>query len=571
MRNWQLDADGIHRRRWLTLAVLCISLIVIIVDNSIMNVALPTLSRSTANGGLGAADSDLQWIVDSYVLVFAGLLLTAGALGDRFGRYRALAFGLAVFGVGSLLAANASTSGSLIGFRALMGVGGAFIMPATLSIITNVFRDPKERGRAIGVWAGLAGLGLAIGPVTGGTLLEHFWWGSVLLVNLPIVAVGLVGGYFLVPDSRDPAAPRLDVPGAFLSIVGLATLLWGLIEGPTKGWRSGPVLGAFAIGLALMVAFVAWERRTDHPMLDINFFRNPRFSAASAAITLTFMALMGMIFMLTQFLQSVLEFSPVKAGAVLIPMSGVMMVLAPMSARFVERLGTKRVLGTGLLIVSLSLVLLARLGTDSSALEVILVTMVMGSGMANVMAPATESVMGSLPREKAGVGSAVNDTTRQMGGAIGVALLGSLMSSRYGTHIDSGLADSGLSASVLDRIGGNIQAGVSIGRDTGGPLGDQIVTVARDSFMSGMHLAVFVAAGIVALAAVGVFKWLPARATAGAGGEAVPVDGPPDAPVDAPADVLAQPGAGNGNGNGNGSGHGSGGAGFEPAPEGAVG
>jgi EmrB/QacA subfamily drug resistance transporter len=528
MRNWQLDADKIHRRRWLTLAVLCISLIVIIVDNSILNVALPTLSRSTDSGGLGAADSDLQWIVDSYVLVFAGLLLTAGALGDRFGRYRALAFGLAVFGVGSLLAANASTSGALIGFRALMGVGGAFIMPATLSIITDVFRDPKERGRAIGVWAGLAGLGLAIGPVTGGTLLEHFWWGSVLLVNLPIVVVGLVGGYFLVPDSRDPSAPRLDVPGAFLSIVGLATLLWGLIEGPTKGWRSGPVLGAFAIGLVLMAAFVAWERRTDHPMLDINFFRNPRFSAASAAITLTFMALMGMIFMLTQYLQSVLAFSPVKAGAVLLPMSAVMMVLAPMSARFVERLGTKRVLGTGLLVVSLSLVLLARLGTNSSALDVILVTMVMGSGMANVMAPATESVMGSLPREKAGVGSAVNDTTRQMGGAIGVALLGSLMASRYGTHIDSGLADAGLSASVLDRIGGNIQAGISVGQDTGGPLGDQIVSVARDSFMSGMHLAVFVAAGIVAVAALGVFKWLPARAPAGVGGEGAAPVGSPD-------------------------------------------
>jgi EmrB/QacA subfamily drug resistance transporter len=530
MRNWQLDDERIHRRRWLTLAVLCISLIVIIVDNSILNVALPTLSRSTDNGGLGAADSDLQWIVDSYVLVFAGLLLTAGALGDRFGRYRALAFGLAVFGVGSLLAANASTSGQLIGFRALMGVGGAFIMPATLSIITNVFRDPRERGRAIGVWAGLAGLGLAIGPVTGGTLLEHFWWGSVLLVNLPIVAVGLVGGYFLVPDSRDPSAPRLDVPGAFLSIVGLATLLWGLIEGPTRGWRSGPVLTAFAIGIALLAAFVAWERRTDHPMLDINFFRNPRFSAASAAITLTFMSLMGMIFMLTQYLQSVLEFSPVEAGAVLIPMSAVMMVLAPMSARFVERLGTKRVLGTGLLVVSLSLVLLARLGTNSSAIDVILVTIVMGAGMANVMAPATESVMGSLPREKAGVGSAVNDTTRQMGGAIGVALLGSLMASRYGTHIDSGLADAGLPASDLDRIGGNIQAAVTVGRETGGQLGDQIVTVARDSFMSGMHLAVFVAAGIVALAAVGVFRWLPARAPASGpaevAGEADLVDAP---------------------------------------------
>jgi EmrB/QacA subfamily drug resistance transporter len=514
MREWQLDADHVDRRRWLTLAVLCISLIVIIIDNSILNVALPTLSRSPADGGLGAADSDLQWIVDSYVLVFAGLLLTAGALGDRFGRYRALAFGLAIFGAGSLMASEASSAGALIAFRAVMGVGGAFIMPATLSIITNVFRDPKERGRAIAVWAGVSGLGLAVGPVTGGFLLEHFWWGSVLLVNVPVVLIGLVGGYFLVPDSRDPAAPRLDVPGAFLSIVGLATLLWGLIEGPTKGWGSGQVLGAFAGGLALLAAFIAWERRTDHPMLDVSFFRNPRFSAASGAITLTFMALMGMIFMLTQYLQSVLGFSPVKAGAVLIPMSGVMMVLAPMSARLVERFGTKRVLGTGLVVVSIALVLLSRLGVDTSTGTLIAVTMFMAVGMANVMAPATESIMGSLPREKAGVGSAVNDTTRQVGGAIGVALLGSLLASRYGGHIDSRLADSGLPASVLDRIGGNIQAGVSIGNETGGALGDQIVQVARESFMSGMHLAVLVAAGITLVAAVGVFLWLPARATA---------------------------------------------------------
>jgi EmrB/QacA subfamily drug resistance transporter len=551
MRNWQLDADHIHRRRWLTLLVLCISLMVIVIDNSILNVALPTLSRSPASGGLGAADSDLQWIVDAYVLVFAGLLLTAGALGDRFGRYRALAFGLTVFGVGSAVAANASSAGTLIGFRAIMGIGGAFIMPATLSIITNVFRDPKERGRAIAVWAGVAGLGLAIGPVTGGTLLEHFWWGSVLLVNVPVVIIGLVGGFFLIPDSRDPAAPRLDVPGALLSIVGLATLLWGLIEGPTKGWRSGQVLGAFAIGLGLLVMFIAWERRSDHPMLDVNFFRNPRFSAASGAITLTFMSLMGMIFALTQYLQSVLGFSPVKAGAVLIPMSGVMMVLAPISARLVERVGTKRVLGTGLLIVSLSLVLMARVSVESTALTVILITMVMAVGMANVMAPATESIMGSLPREKAGV-------------AIGVALLGSLMASRYGNHVDSGLADSGLSASALDRIGGNIQAGISIGHDTGGATGDQIVAVARDSFMAGMHLAVLVAAGIVALAAVGVFKWLPARAAADVDGEAAPVGSPSNGSADL-VDATAAPVAGNGNGNGNGD------AGIEAAPEGAVG
>jgi EmrB/QacA subfamily drug resistance transporter len=556
MRDWQHDADEVHRRRWFTLAVLCLSLVVIIVDNSILNVALPTLSRPPSQGGLGAADSDLQWIVDSYVLVFAGLLLTAGSLGDRFGRYRALAFGLAVFGLGSGVAAFAPSSGALIASRAVMGVGGAFIMPATLSIITNVFTDPRERGRAIGVWAGVAGLGLAIGPVTGGALLEHFWWGSVLLVNVPIVAIALVGGFRLVPDSRDPAAPRVDVPGALLSITGLATVLWGLIEGPTHGWTSAGVLGAFALGLALMAGFVWWEQHTDQPMLDIGFFRNPRFSAASMAITLTFMALMGVIFGLTQYLQSVLGFSPLEAGAILLPMSAVMLVLAPMSARLVERLGTKLVLGTGLLVVALALALQTTLDTGSSTLHVVLVTIVLAAGMANVMAPATESIMGSLPRAKAGVGSAVNDTTRQMGGAIGVALIGSLLASVYRSDVRTGLAGSGAPASLVEQASSSVQSGVAAGRELGGALGQQVVTVSHQSFVSGYHLGVVVAAAIVLVAAVAVFRWLPARAVAADDGvvpvgqaddaDAVgtvpgpavePAPGPADAPAPAPADA----------------------------------
>jgi EmrB/QacA subfamily drug resistance transporter len=556
MRDWQHDADEVHRRRWLTLAVLCLSLVVIIVDNSILNVALPTLSRPPSQGGLGAADSDLQWIVDSYVLVFAGLLLTAGSLGDRFGRYRALAFGLAVFGLGSGVAAFAPSSGALIASRAVMGVGGAFIMPATLSIITNVFTDPRERGRAIGVWAGVAGLGLAIGPVTGGALLEHFWWGSVLLVNVPIVAIALVGGFRLVPDSRDPAAPRVDVPGALLSITGLATVLWGLIEGPTHGWTSAGVLGAFALGLALMAGFVWWEQHTDQPMLDIGFFRNPRFSAASMAITLTFMALMGVIFGLTQYLQSVLGFSPLEAGAILLPMSAVMLVLAPMSARLVERLGTKLVLGTGLLVVALALALQTTLDTGSSTLHVVLVTIVLAVGMANVMAPATESIMGSLPRAKAGVGSAVNDTTRQMGGAIGVALIGSLLASVYRSDVRTGLAGSGAPASLVEQASSSVQSGVAAGRELGGALGQQVVTVSHQSFVSGYHVGVVVAAAIVLVAAVAVFRWLPARAVAADAGvvpagatddlDAVgtvpdpgvePAPGPADAPAPAPADA----------------------------------
>jgi EmrB/QacA subfamily drug resistance transporter len=540
MRDWQLDAHLVHRRRWLTLFVLCLSLVVIVVDNSILNVALPTLARPVARGGLNAADSDLQWIVDSYVLVFAGLLLTAGSLGDRFGRYKALAGGLAVFGLGSLLAAFAGSSGQLIGFRALMGVGGAFIMPATLSIITNVFTDPKERGRAIGVWAGFSAIGLAIGPATGGLLLEHFWWGSVLLVNVPIVVIALVGGFLLVPDSRDPAAPRVDLPGAALSIVGFATLLWGLIEGPTRGWTSPGVVGAFAVGLTLLGLFLWWERTTPTPMLDLNFFRNRRFSAASAAITLTFMALMGMIFGLTQYLQSVLGFSPLKAGALLIPMSVVMMVLAPMSARIVERVGTKLVVGSGLLVVSAALLSQTQLTASTPTILVVLTTLLLAVGMANVMAPATESIMGSLPRAKAGVGSAVNDTTRQVGGAVGVALIGSLLASVYRGDVRTGLADAGVSGSLVGKASSTVQAGVAVGGDVGGRAGATIVSVAHDAFLSGYHLGVLVAAAITLTAAAGVFLWLPARATVPADAvvEVTPAD---DADVvgTVPADAVA--------------------------------
>jgi EmrB/QacA subfamily drug resistance transporter len=532
MRDWQYDAQLVQRRRWLTLFVLCLSLVVIVVDNSILNVALPTLARPGAQGGLGAADSDLQWIVDSYVLVFAGLLLTGGSLGDRFGRYRALTFGLITFGAGSALAAFSGSAGALIAFRAVMGVGGAFIMPATLSIITNVFTDPRERGRAIGVWAGASALGLAVGPATGGLLLEHFWWGSVLLVNVPIVLIALVGGFLLVPESRDPAAPRVDVPGAVLSIVGFATLLWALIEGPTRGWGSAPVVGGFLGGLAIIGVFLWWERTTPTPMLDVNFFRNRRFSAASAAITLTFMALMGMIFGLTQYLQSVLGFSPLKAGAILIPMSLVMMVLAPLSARLVERVGTKLVVGSGLVIVSLALLSQTQLGASTPTTVVILTTLVLAAGMANVMAPATESIMGSLPRAKAGVGSAVNDTTRQVGGAIGVALIGSLLASVYRGDVRTGLGELGVSGSVVSQASSTVQAGVATGANVGGAAGRDIVAVAHDAFLSGYHLGVLVAAGITLAAALGVFLWLPARATAPA--DAVVPLGPDD-----DADVVA--------------------------------
>ena len=319
-----------YDRRWWVLAVLCLSLLIIGIDNTILNVALPTLSRT-----LHATNSQLQWIVDAYVLVFASLLLTTGSLSDRFGRRSALAVGLAIFGLGSVASAFAGTANVLTATRALMGIGGALIMPSTLSILTNVF-PPEERGRAIGIWAGVSGLGIAIGPVVGGALLGHFWWGSVFLVNVPVVLVGLIAGRLIVPNSKDPSSPRVDPIGATLSVLGLVALVYGIIEVPSYGWANGRILGAFAAAVVIIGAFVAWELHTDHPMLKIQFFRNPRFTAASVGIMLVFFALFGSFFFITQELQFILGYTPLQAGLRLAPIALVMAVAAPTAGRLVK-------------------------------------------------------------------------------------------------------------------------------------------------------------------------------------------------------------------------------------------
>jgi EmrB/QacA subfamily drug resistance transporter len=514
MRSALRDPEHVQARRWLTLLVLCISLIVITLDNTILNVAIPTLARPAAQGGLGATSSQLQWTVDAYTLVFAGLLLTAGSLGDRFGRYRFLALGLAIFGTGSLLSAMASSANMLIFTRALMGIGGAAIMPSTLSIITNVFTDPQERGKAIGVWAGVSALGIGLGPITGGVLLEHFWWGSVFMVNVPIVAAGLVLGYLLVPESKDPEHAALDPVGAVLSIIALGSILWAVIEAPTKGWGSGPILGMLAFGLVVLGGFFAWELHSKHPMLDLRFFENPRFSSASAAITLVFLSLFGTLFLLTQYLQAVLGYSTVEAGAVLLPQAAMLMVFAPLSSKWVERWGNKRVVAFGLSVVTLSFLLFLTFQADSSALVIIGVTMVMGLGMANVMAPCTDSIMGSLPRAKAGVGSAVNDTTRQMGGAIGVAVFGSLMASHFTSSIDDKLGGAGLPGGLLAQVRDNVAHALTVAHQAvdARPFAGQITAAANESFTSGLHIIGLIAAGITFVAALSVLKFLPARA-----------------------------------------------------------
>ncbi len=546
-------------RRWIVLAVMCLSLLLIVMDNTIVNVAIPSLQRE-----LGASTSQLQWVVDAYILVFAGLLLTMGSLGDRFGRRGALAIGLAIMGVGSILSALADSADQLIATRALMGVGGALVMPATLSIITNVFTDRRERSQAIAIWAAMAGVAVAVGPVTGGWLLEHFWWGAVFLVNVPVVVVALILGQLFVPTSRDPSAPPIDVLGALLSIAGLVSLVWAIIEGP-NGWTDPAVIGAFAAAAVLLGAFFLWERHTRYPMLDINFFRSPRFSAASGAIMLTFFAMFGSLFLLTQFLQSVLGYTALQAGVRLLPMAAVQMVVAPLSARIVERVGTKLVVAAGLAIGTLGLLMASTLQVDASYMQVLAALVVLSVGLALVMPPATESIMGSLPPAKAGVGSAVNDTTRQIGGALGVAVLGSVMSSSYRPRVSELIASSpvpipkDIANAVTDQVG----AAFGVADQIGGPAGAQLRDVAGRGFVDGMSIAFMIGAAALALGAVLVALYLPARAPdhdgpvgpAGPAGDGrdgqvpvgtpepqdAPVPGPQDAPVPADAPRRRSP------------------------------
>ncbi len=406
----------------------------------------------------------------------------------------------------------ASSANQLIATRALMGIGGALIMPATLSIITNVF-PAEERGRAIGVWAGVAGLGAALGPLTGGFLVEHFYWGSVFLVNVPIVIVGLIAGVVLIPTSKDPSAPRLDPLGAVLSIFGLTALLYAIIEAPSEGWGAPNIITGFVVAAVLLCGFVLWELHTDHPMLDVRFFENPRFTAASGSITLTFFAMFGSIFLLTQYLQFTLGYSPLETGVRMLPFAAAMMITAPTSARIAERVGTKITVATGMVVITLVLLSMTLLQVDTAYLTIGLRLLFMGVGMGLVMAPATDSVMGSLPLAKAGVGSAVNDTTRQVGGAMGVAIVGSVLASTYGNNINDFFAGTPAPAEAVTAARGSI--GGAIGVATNIPdsqFATSLITAANEAFVQAVHWGVVVAATSTAVGALVAWFFLPARA-----------------------------------------------------------
>ena len=493
-----------NHRRWLALSVLCLSLFAIVLDNTIVNVALPTLVRD-----LDADISQLQWVVDAYTLVFAGLLLLAGTLGDRYGRRRTLLLGLAVFGAGSAAAAFAGGVDQLVIARAVMGAGAAFIMPATLSLLTHVFTDTRERAMAIGIWAATAGAGVALGPVLGGVLLDHFWWGSIFIVNVPVVAVAFVAAPRLVPESRDAASHRIDWLGAVLSAVGLVALVWAVIEAPVKGWGSVPVMAALALAAVTLTGFVVWQCRAPEPLLDVRLFRNASFTAASTTIMLLFFALFGFLFLSTQYLQFVLGYTPSAAGVRMLPYAGAMIVAAPLSARLAARFGVRRVVTAGMVCFASGLVVAATITTDTGYGRLAIAMLLMGVGMGLAGTPATESIMSSVPPDRANVGSAVNDTTRELGGALGVAVVGSIVSSLYGSRLDGALP-SAVPAPVAAVARESVGAAVQM---TGG-LGEQVADAAREAFVHAMSRGTVVVAVMAALGAVVAWRFLPARVDA---------------------------------------------------------
>ena len=500
--------DAIHRRRWPILAVLSLAVFVTVLDGTIVNVALPTLAVD-----LDATTRQLQWIVDAYLLVFTGLLLAAGGLGDRYGRKRMLVAGLAVFGATSALAGSVDSAQGLILGRALMGTGAALIFPATLAIITNVFRDPGERAKAIGIWSAVTGLAVAAGPVSGGWLLEHFWWGSIFFVNVPVVIVALVATVLIVPESKEAGAPRLDIGGIVLSIAAITTLVYSIIEAPEWGWLDPKTLAGFALAAILLVAFVLWELRLEHPMLPVGIFRNLRFSAASVSVTSAFFALFGFIFLITQYFQLVKTYTPLQAGVRTLPVAAAIAVASIVAPRVVERIGTARVVAAGLGLMSSAFVWIGMTtDVDTSYLVIAGQMVVLGSGLGLTTAPATESIMGSLSRDKAGIGSAVNDTTRELGGTLGVAIIGSVFSSLYIGSLDSA---GGVFGSLPPELQDATSESVGAAKVVAGRLGADApayLAQVNDAFLSGLHVGCFVCAGVAAAGAVFALRFIPARA-----------------------------------------------------------
>jgi len=496
------EDPAVHARRWWTLAVLCLSLLIVFIGNSSLNVAIPTLSTD-----LHATNSQLQWVIAAYSLVFAGLLFSSGATGDRYGRKGALQFGLVVYLLACLAATWSHSMTQLIACRAAMGVGAAFIMPSTLSILVNVF-SPAERTKAIAIWASVTGAAGAIGPVASGWLLGHFWYGAVFLVNIPILIVALISGRFLVPHSKDPQQGKLDPVGAVLSIVGIVAIVYGLIEAPEVGWASPETLTSFAVGVAILTGFVFWELHSDEPMLDMRYFKKPAFSTGTGGMILVFMAMYGVMFLITQYFQLVLGYSPLSAAIRFLPMAPIMIIVAPLTPRLNKRLGAHRTVSFGMLCVALGLIMFRGLGPNTSYWYLLAALIPLVSGMALAMSPMTAAIMSAVPARRAGAGSAMNDATRELGAALGIAVMGSVAASKYTHQID--LVTQHLSPATQAAARTSLSDALAAASKLPTEAGQKVLTAGADhAFISGIHLAVTVGSMLALIAAVAVYRYLP--------------------------------------------------------------
>lgn len=500
--NPQIDEDKGHPRRWVILSVLLTSLIIVVIDNTILNVAVRVLADP--NEGLGANQSQIAWAINSYTLVFAGLLFMAGVIADRIGRRRMLLIGLTIFGLASVAAAYSQTPEHLIYARALLGVGAAAIMPSTLAIITHVF-SARERGKAIGVWTASVGIGIALGPIAGGAMLEVFWWGSIFLINVPIVILGLILVRSFVPESKVGNGEKPDSVGVLLTIAGLVTLTYGVIRaGETGSWATVDVWGPVLLGVIILAAFVRYELWVAHPALDVRLFKERAFSSAIGAIAIVFFGAMGLFFFMSFYLQIVKGLSPFAVGLMMMAFAIGQLIFAPMSSTINERFGARVVGVTAMSLISVVFLSYLFLNQDTPLWVPLILFFLQAVAMANIMPPAMNTIMGSLPKEKAGVGSAVANAVRQAAGSIGVAALGTVLATVYRTQLDSQTDE--LPASAQESIAATYGY-----TEVQGDPGGAIMSSATDSFVNAMHVTAIVAGIVTSAGIVIAAKYFPRK------------------------------------------------------------
>lgn len=510
MTSWMTSGEG-HPHRWRILGVLVVGLLIVVLDNTVLNIALPTIQRD-----LHATQSELLWSVDSYMLVFASLLFTWGVIGDRYGRRKVLLIGLVIFGVVSFIAAFAESASVLIAMRAVMGIGGAAVMPTTLAIITVVF-PPHERGKAIGAWAGSVGAAVALGPVLGGLLLEHpewsSWltgndWGSVFLINVPIVIVGIVGIVLVVPETKNPHARQLDIPGLVFSITGLVLVVYGIIHASeTKDWFAPSVWIPGTVGVLVIAVWLVLEARSDHASFDVSLFANRGYSVALSAVSLSFFAMSGMTFVLPFYMQIIRGYSTLQAGLCFLPFAVGQLISAPRSGHMVERFGYRKVMAVGLAMVVAALLGISRIELDTSLWWILLLFFVYGLGMGNAIAPGSTVMQNVLPLARAGAGSAVQNTVRQVFGALGVAIMGTVLANQYFSKLDPVLAalPPQFPSAAKDAAGQSLTATVVVldqaaKQGLPGPLVEATRMGAYDAYIESMQATLVISMGAVVLA-----------------------------------------------------------------------